>query len=118
MRTTRLKAGAVLVGLVLAGTVLAACSSGSSSSSSSAPPVASSSAPACRAARCVRMGDREIPQFNRILFAKFGNRTQELHLQRLRQDVKPVIDTQPPPSGIDGVDGVGRKVEHLDQLPG
>ena len=43
------------------------------------------------------MGDREIPQFNRVLFAKFGNRTQELHLRRLRGDIKSVVDSSPPP---------------------
>jgi hypothetical protein len=44
------------------------------------------------------MGDREIKQFNRILFAKFGNRTQELHLQRLHGGIKSVIDNTPPPT--------------------
>ena len=44
------------------------------------------------------MGDREIPQFNRIIFAKWGNRTQQLHQQRLRSEVRSVIDTHSPPS--------------------
>jgi hypothetical protein len=44
------------------------------------------------------MGDREIKQFNRVLFKKFGNRTQELHLSRLHgSGVKAVVDTSSPP---------------------
>ena len=45
----------------------------------------------------VAMGDREPPQFNRLLFARFAVRAREVHEARLRGEIKAVIDTAPPP---------------------
>ena len=63
MRTTRLKAGAVLVGVVLAGTVLAACSSGSGGASGSTTTTASSATSGIKAAVTAFLSGQGVQSF-------------------------------------------------------